>query len=88
MADAVPVGVKVSSADNIRVGETKSRYPSDLFERFTRFVKEVGFPIAVATACFAYMWFVGVKSNEHMARGQALFERALTVLERLERKIP
>lgn len=84
----MPLGEAVSSGSLPRVGDTKSRTPSDMFERAQRFIKEVGFPIAVATACFAYMWFVGIKANEHMTRGNQIVERALNVLERLERKMP
>ena len=84
----VPLGEAVSSGSLPRVGDTKSRYPTDFLERASRFIKEVGFPIAVATACFAYMWFVGVKANEHMSRGNQIHERSINVLEKLERKLP
>lgn len=41
------------------------------------FIAKVGFPIAVATALIVYLYMVGFKQNELMAR-------AITVLERFE----
>lgn len=83
----VPVGEAVSSSTIPRLGDTKTRAQSDLFDRVTRFIKEVGFPIAVATALIAYLWFVGSKTNEHLAKGAEIMSRAINVLERLERKV-
>lgn len=79
-------GAIVSSATNERVSSGDRRGPPDTFERITRFIKDVGFPVAVATALICYMWFVGSKTNEHLAKGAGIMDRAINVLERLERK--
>jgi len=60
----------------------------DTLDRVTRFIKDVGFPIAVAVAVMAYVWTVGMKTNEYMARGTAIMERTVNVLERMEKKLP
>lgn len=60
----------------------------DVFDRITRFIKDVGFPVAVAAALMAYMWFIGAKTNEHLAKGSDIMERAVRIIERLEKKLP
>jgi hypothetical protein len=59
-----------------------------VLDRITRFIKDVGFPIAVAAAVMAYVWIVGMRTNEYMARGTAIMERTVNVLERMEKKLP
>ena len=83
----VPGSPDVSSSTLPRV-QTDRRYQGDLFDRLVKFIREVGFPIAVATALIAYMWFVGSKTNDHLSKGAAIMDRAVNVIERLERKIP
>ena len=88
MSDAVvPVGKDVSSGSLERVPDTKVSRPSDVFDKVTRFIKEVGFPIAVAAVLIAYMWFIGSKTNEHLSKGSEIMIRAVNVLEKLERKV-
>jgi len=65
-----------------------ARSRGDLFDRVTRFIKEVGFPIAVAAALIAYMFFIGSKTNEHLAKGSEIMTRAVQVLEKMERRLP
>jgi hypothetical protein len=75
----------MSDLDTLRIsGSSKG----DIFDRVTRFIREVGFPIAVAVAVMAYVWIVGIKTNEYMARGTAIMERTVNVLERMEKKLP
>ena len=85
---AEPVGAVVSSSAHERVSYDDRRRPPDTLDRMTRFIKDVGFPVAVATALICYLWFVGSKTNEHLAKGSAIMERAVDVIERLERKLP
>lgn len=59
----------------------------DMFDRATRFIKDVGFPMTVAIAMFVYFWHVGRATNDYMARGTAIMERAVSVIEKLEKKI-
>lgn len=80
-------GAIVSSATNERVSGGDRRSPPDTLERITRFIKDVGFPVAVATALICYLWFIGSKTNEHLAKGSGIMDRAINVLERLERKV-
>lgn len=54
----------------------------------SEFISKVGVPTAALAAFIAYFWFVGVKTNEHIAQGQKIMERAVTVIERLEKKLP
>ena len=61
---------------------------ADLFDRGTRFIKEVGFPMACAIMMFAYFWFVGRATNDFLARGTTIMERAISVIERMEKKLP
>ena len=85
--DAKPItGVAVSSATHDRVYDDRRR-PPDTLERITRFIKDVGFPVAVATALICYLWFIGNKTNEHLSKGAGIMDRAINVLERLERKV-
>ena len=60
----------------------------DIFDRCVRFIKEVGFPMAVAIAMFAYFWMVGRATNDYLARGTTIMDRAISVIERLEKKLP
>lgn len=60
----------------------------DMFDRVTRFIKDVGFPMAIAIAMFAYFWWVGRATNDYMARGTSIMDRAINILERLEKKLP
>lgn len=64
------------------------RIKGDWLDRASRFIKDVGFPIAVAVALMAYMWFVGAKTNEHLAKGSDIMERAIKIIERVEKKLP
>lgn len=66
---------------------TKGVGRGDMFDRITKFIRDVGFPMAVAIAMFAYFWVVGRATNEYMARGTAIMERAVGVIEKLEKKI-
>jgi len=59
----------------------------DIFDRVVRFISQVGFPIAVAGALIAYLWFIGAETNKHLARGSEVMNRAINVLERFERKL-
>ncbi len=80
----------MSSGDLPKVsgdGTTTRTRAGDIFDRVTRFIKEVGFPIAVAAVFLAYMWFVGIKTNEHLAKGSEIQLRSIQVLERLEKKL-
>lgn len=61
---------------------------ADLFDRVTKFIRDVGFPMAVAIAMFAYFWNVGRATNDYLSRGTAIMERAIAVIERLEKKLP
>lgn len=74
----------MGESDVLKVASGKGDY----LDRLTRFIKEVGFPIAVATTFIVYVWTVGLRTNEYMAKGTAIMERTVGVLERLERKIP
>ena len=85
--DVLPGGEAVSS-DTLQKVSTDRRYQGDIFDRLVKFIREVGFPIAVATALIAYLWFVGSKTNEHLAKGSGIMDRAINVIERLERKLP
>ncbi len=86
-AVVVPGSPDVSSSTLPRVS-TDRRYQGDLFDRLVKFIREVGFPIAVATALIAYMWFIGSKTNDHLSKGSAIMERTVNVLERMERRLP
>ena len=81
------VGSNVSSATHERLAYDDRRRPPDTLERITRFIKDVGFPVAVATALICYLWFIGNKTNEHLSKGAGIMDRAINVLERLERKV-
>ena len=74
----------MAESDTIRNGNGRGDY----LDRLTKFIKEVGFPVAVATAFIVYIWIVGMRTNDYMAKGTAIMERAIGALERLERKIP
>jgi len=60
----------------------------DMFDRVIKAIKEVGVPTVALAAFIAYFWFVGVKTNEHLSQGTKVIERAVSVLERLEKKLP
>lgn len=47
----------------------------------TEFITKTGFPILMALLLIAYVWFIGLKTNE-------LMTRAVVVLERFEAKGP
>lgn len=60
----------------------------DIFDRVVRFIKEVGFPMAVCIAMFCYFWTVGRATNDYLSRGTSIMERAISVIERIEKKLP
>jgi len=66
----------------------KPKVNGDLFDRAVRFIKEVGFPMAVAIAMFAYFWMVGRATNDYLSRGTHIMDRAISVIERMEKKLP
>ena len=80
MAESDPNNTKVETK---RVGGMW-----DVYNMTTRFIKEVGFPVAVATAFIVYIWMVGLKTNDFLSKGTTIMERSINVLERLERKLP
>lgn len=74
----------MSESDVIRGANSKSDY----LDRLTKFIKEVGFPMAVAIAMFCYFWFVGKATNDYLSRGTTIMDRAISVIERMEKKLP
>lgn len=73
-----------SDAANTKVTNGKG----DVFDRLTRFIRDVGFPIAVAIGMFVYFWQVGRATNDYLAKGTAIMDRAISVIERMEKKLP
>lgn len=57
------------------------------FDRASKFIKEVGFPVAVAVGLLAYVWFVGVKTNEAIVRSDETMRRVISLIERMEPKL-
>lgn len=47
----------------------------------SEFITKTGFPILMALLLMAYVWFIGLKTND-------LMTRAVVVLERFEKKGP
>jgi len=67
---------------------TKVSGKGDILDRAIRAIRDVGFPMAVTLILLAYMWFVGRSTNDYMARGTSIMERAVNIIEKLEKKLP
>jgi hypothetical protein len=76
-----------SDPQNPKVETKRTGGMWDAYNMLTRFIKEVGFPIAVATAFIVYIWLVGLRTNEYMTRGTDIMERVVHVLEKMEKKL-
>ena len=77
-----------SDPANTKVETKRAGGMWDIYNMITRFIKEVGFPMAVAIAMFAYFWMIGRATNDHLAAGAKIMERTVNVLERMEKKLP
>ena len=77
-----------SDPANTKVETKRAGGMWDIYNMVTRFIKEVGFPIAVASAFIVYIWVVGLRTNEYMTRGTQIMERTVNVLEKMEKKMP
>lgn len=61
----------------VRAGEDR-RAPWWVYA-LTEFITKTGFPILMALTLMAYVWFIGLKTNE-------LMTRAVVILEKFEQK--